>query len=104
MRRLVLSVAALLSLLPGCALHHAIPRAQLQAQVASRFPVEQAVILWRLRLHDPVLALDGAANRASLDLGIDAAGPGLRTTGRAAVTGSVDYREAEGAFFLNDPT
>src|SRR5512143_3350732 len=94
--------------LPACTMHHTFTRETIQAQLASRFPVERAAGFWAVRVEDPVLSLDAGTNRIGLTLAITAAGlvptgrgVGMRSiTGRAGVEGQLVYRSEEGAFYL----
>jgi hypothetical protein len=96
----------------GCAMRHTLGREAIQAQLAAQFPVEKSAALWAVRIEDPVLRLDGKANRIGLELTVTAAGlapdgkgVGMRSiTGRAGVEGRIEYRAKEGAFYLMEPT
>jgi hypothetical protein len=107
-----LLLAALLPALSACALHHDIPLAQIQAQLAARFPVEKAAGPWVVRFAEPVVTLDAERDRVGLGLSIGAAGlaPGAHglgfqsVAGKAAVTGHLAYDRTAGAFFLRDPS
>ncbi|MFT3772785.1 MAG: DUF1439 domain-containing protein [Minicystis sp.] len=113
-RRLVAAVlSAVLSAMPsGCTLRHEVGRDVLQTHVRAQFPIEKTAGFWTVRVHDPVLRLDGQANRLSLELGIVAVGlapegngVGFRTvTGRAGLEGRIEYDRGAGAFYIREPS
>jgi hypothetical protein len=88
----------------GCALHHEIPRAEIEGQLAARFPVEKTAGLWMVRIEKPRLRFE-ANNRAGVELAVLAGGVGVPTlAARADVEGTPEYRSSEGAFYLKDFT
>ncbi len=82
-------------------------RDELQAELARRFPIARRYgELASVSLHDPQLALDGSANRATLASRLVIASPLLRpssTGGRVAVSSGLRWDEAGPAVRLQDP-
>lgn len=84
-----------------------VTRDELQAELARRFPItRRRGELASVSLHDPQLALDGSANRATLASRWVLASPLLRPAplgGRVAVSSGLRWDEAGLAVRLQDP-
>ena len=82
-------------------------RDELQAELARRFPIASRYgELASVSLHDPQLALDGSANRATLASRLVIVSPLLRPSsvgGRVAVSSGLRWDEAGLAVRLQDP-
>jgi hypothetical protein len=100
------TVLALVMLLAGCStMTLRIPRDDLQADMAKRFPVEADKHVVTLRASDPRLELLGHVNRLAVRLRLQAtsASGNTQLTGTSRVEGRIEYVEAEHAFYLRDP-
>lgn len=96
--------------LAGCA---ALPQqitlseAELQAQLARRFPVQRSVLeLIDLQLSDPQLRLDAASNRLSTELtlrALERRGSGRSLQGRLALDYGLRWEPADASVRLVDP-
>lgn len=98
---LVVLLAALV-LGAGCTTTRAYTRDQLQARVQTHFPVEKRRSLFVVRMSNPQIAFAG--DRLALALDLDAIAAVWTTHGHAIVEGGVEYRAADGALFLRNPT
>jgi len=82
-------------------------RDELQAELAKRFPITRRYgELARVSLHDPQLALDGSAKRATLASRLVFVSPLLRASsigGHAAVSSALRWDAASLAVRLQDP-
>lgn len=82
-------------------------RDELQAELARHFPITRRYgELASVSLHDPQLALDGSANRATLASRLVIASPLLRPSsvrGQAAVSSGLRWDESGLAVRLQDP-
>lgn len=97
-------------LLAGCA--ELLPRsivlseAELQAQLAKRFPVERSVLdLYDLKLSEPQLRLDGSSGRLSTELALQASErrTGRAVQGRLALDYGLRYDPADASVRLVQP-
>jgi len=84
-----------------------VTRDELQAELTRRFPIASRYgELASVSLHDPQLALDGSANRATLASRLVIVSPLLRPSsvgGRVAVSSGLRWDEASLAVRLQDP-
>jgi hypothetical protein len=103
------ALAALL--LAGCA-GLGVPRsitlseAELQAQLAKRFPMQRSLLdVLELRLSDPVLRLDAAANRLATELTLSGSErrSGRSLQGRLALDYGLRWENADGSIRLVQP-
>ena len=82
-------------------------RDELQAELARRFPITRRYgDVAEVSLHDPQLALDGAANRATLASRLAIVSPWLRPSpvgGKVAVSSGLRWDTAGPAVRLQDP-
>ncbi|MDM0113112.1 DUF1439 domain-containing protein [Variovorax sp. J22R133] len=82
-------------------------REELQAQIAKRFPVTQRYLeVFSVSLRDPRLALDAAANRASITAQLNISSPLLQPSsvdGVVAVSSALRYDAPALALRLSEP-
>ncbi|MBA3462965.1 MAG: DUF1439 domain-containing protein [Deltaproteobacteria bacterium] len=100
------TVLVALVLLAGCStMTLRIPRDDLQADMAKRFPVEADKHVVTLTASDPQLELLGSVNRLAVRLRLQAASAGgtSQLSGTSRVEGRIEYVAAEHAFYLRDP-
>lgn len=100
------TVLVALVLLAGCStMTLRIPREDLQADMAKRFPVEADKHVVVLTASDPQLELLGNVNRLAVRLRLQAASSSgdSQLTGTSRVEGRIEYVAAEHAFYLRDP-
>ncbi len=78
-----------------------IPRSELQADMARRFPVETDKHVVLLKASDPQIELFG--DKAAVRLRLEATSHHSRLTGTSRVEGRIEYVATEHAFYLRDP-
>lgn len=80
-----------------------VTRQELQADIATRFPVEIDKHVVVVRLTDPVIEFPGPADRVALRMNVAANSALANTTGSVRAEGRIEYLEAEHAFYLREP-
>ncbi|MBS1122611.1 MAG: hypothetical protein H6Q90_4839 [Deltaproteobacteria bacterium] len=80
-----------------------ISRAELQADLASRFPVNVDKQVVSVRFSEPLLDMPGEPARLGLRLQLEANTAHSRLGGTVRVEGQIRYVESEHAFYLRDP-
>lgn len=99
-------IALSLVLAAGCStMTLRIPRTELQADMATRFPAEVDKRVIVLRASAPQIEFPGAPDVMAVRLRVDAtsASGNSQLGGSARVEGRIEYVETEHAFYLRDP-
>jgi hypothetical protein len=101
------SVAALIVIvsLSACSMTMRIPRSQLQADMARRFPVDIDKHLVIVTASDPTIEFLGRTDVPALGLRVrmTSASGNSQVEGASRVEGRIEYVEAEHAFYLREP-
>ena len=81
-----------------------VPKQIIEDQISLHMPLEKKLPLAAIKLSDPKLELLEATNEVSLFLNVNVVMlKGFKGAGRVQLVGSIDYRSAEGAFYLVNP-
>jgi hypothetical protein len=99
-----LAIVALLFLSAcGATIQRSYSRDELQAKIGRRFPIERRRSVFFVRLANPDVILPGG-DRIALGVDLEAGAVVPAWRGRGAVEGVLEYRPADGGFYLRDPT
>lgn len=76
----------------------------LQAQIASKFPLEKHALILTARFTDPQVTLNSGSNRLGLGITTTVEAPGHKLlSGRTEADGEISYNAETGELFLNNP-
>jgi hypothetical protein len=78
---------------------------QLQEQLDRGFPLEKGLLILKVRLSNPKVALKNGSDRIhfSVDAGTDIQIEGLTPRGTGTIATRIRYSPEEGAFYMSDP-
>lgn len=80
-------------------------QAELQEKVSAMMPLKKKKLFITIIFTNPVVKLIKTANRIGIKTNIQAMIPGgIKGSGTAEITGSLNYKPEEGAFYIKDPT
>ncbi|MBU2883364.1 DUF1439 domain-containing protein [Psychrosphaera sp. B3R10] len=81
-----------------------IQQSEIQQKLDQMMPLERTKYFVKVKISDPKIALKSGQDALYIEATITASGPGgLGGSGLVGVTGDVEYRTKEGAFYLQNP-
>lgn len=78
---------------------------ELQQKVEAMMPLEKKKFFITIVITDPTMDLIESSNKLGIQAHIQAIAPGgIKGSGITNITGTISYAQAEGSFYLKDPT